>query len=84
MLELTNLKGNTWAVLSPVNVGVYVKDGEVSLIDTGASADAGRRVLKLVREKGWNVKWIVNTHCHADHIGGKGRRAMLILATFED
>ena len=70
MLELTNLKGNTWAVLSPVNVGVYVKDGEAALIDTGASADSGRRVLKLVREKGWSVKWIVNTHCHADHIGG--------------
>lgn len=70
MLELTNLKGNTWAVLSPVNVGVCVKDGEVALIDTGASPDAGRRVLKLVKEKGWSVKWIVNTHCHADHIGG--------------
>ena len=33
MLELTNLKGNTWAVLSPVNVGVCVKDGEVALIE---------------------------------------------------
>ena len=70
MLELTNLKGDTWAILSPVNVGVYVKGGDAVLIDTGASPDAGRRVLKLVKEHGWNVKWIVNTHCHADHIGG--------------
>ena len=48
MLELTNLKGDTWAILSPVNVGVYVKGGDAVLIDTGASPDAGRRVLKLV------------------------------------
>src|SRR5699024_8241846 len=27
-------------------------------------------ILKIINEQGWNVKGIINTHSHADHIGG--------------
>ena len=30
------------------------------------------RDLKLVQELGVNLKYVVNTHCHADHVTGSG------------
>jgi glyoxylase-like metal-dependent hydrolase (beta-lactamase superfamily II) len=30
------------------------------------------RDLKLVQELGVNLKYVVNTHCHADHVTGTG------------
>ena len=41
--------------------------GEALLIDPGGPAPA---LTALLEEKGWRLKWIVNTHGHADHIAG--------------
>ncbi len=69
-MELVNLKGNTWTIPGPVNIGVYVKGNDAVLIDSGNDSSAGRKVLRLIEGKNWNIKWIINTHFHADHIGG--------------
>ncbi|MCE5201695.1 MAG: MBL fold metallo-hydrolase [Synergistaceae bacterium] len=69
-MELVNLKGGTWAVPGPVNIGVYVKENGAVLIDSGNSPDAGRKILRLIEANGWNLRWIINTHFHADHVGG--------------
>lgn len=69
-MELVNISGKTWVIPGPVNIGVYVEDGRAALIDSGSSPDAGRAILRLVRAKGWDVALIINTHFHADHVGG--------------
>lgn len=69
-VELINIKGNTWAIPGPVNVGVYVNGIDAVIVDTGNDSSMGRKILRIIEGKGWNIKCIVNTHFHADHIGG--------------
>lgn len=69
-LELTHLAGNTWYIPAPSNIGLYVRETEVFLIDSGNDKDAGRQINKLITERGWTLRMIVNTHSNADHIGG--------------
>ncbi len=43
--------------------------GEALLIDPGGP---GPELVTRIRENGWRLRWIVNTHGHADHIAGNG------------
>lgn len=71
MIELIKLGEKTFYIKNPVNVGIYVIDNEnVCLIDTGNSKDFGKIIEKILIEHNWNLKYIINTHSHADHIGG--------------
>jgi glyoxylase-like metal-dependent hydrolase (beta-lactamase superfamily II) len=45
------------------------KTREAIVIDPG---DDARKVLAVIREKGLNVQYIVNTHAHFDHVGANG------------
>ena len=42
---------------------------EAILIDP--VVDTAERDIELIRELGLNLKYAVNTHCHADHITGQ-------------
>lgn len=68
-LPLLHLKGNSWLVPGPTNIGIYADGGAAQLIDSGNDKDAGRRILKILGERAWSLKAIVNTHSNADHIG---------------
>lgn len=70
-MELIQVGERTYYIKNRTNIGVYKVDSEsVYLIDTGNDQDAGKKILKIVEENGWTVKGIINTHSHADHIGG--------------
>ncbi len=70
-MELVHVKGNTYYIKNATNIGVYkVNDNSVYLIDTGNDSDAGKKILKIMNEEGWNVVGIINTHSNADHVGG--------------
>ena len=69
-LTLTQLAPSTYYIPSPSNVGLYAVDGQAVLIDSGSDKEAGRQILKILKEKNWKLSFIVNTHSNADHIGG--------------
>ena len=86
MYELIQAGEKSWYIKSPANVGVYrMNDEEVCLIDSGNDKDAGRKILKIITERGWRVSCIVNTHSNADHTGGnqfiQGRTGCRVLST---
>lgn len=71
MFELNQAGEKSYYINSPAKIGIYLaSDTEVYLIDSGNDKDAGRKVRKILDEKGWKLKGIVNTHSNADHIGG--------------
>ena len=57
-------------VVGPLQVNCYIladdNTKESIVIDPG---DDGQDILRIVREKGLKVKFIVNTHAHFDHVG---------------
>lgn len=71
MFELNQISEKCYYINSPAKIGIYrADDVNVYLIDSGNDKDAGRKVRKLLDEKGWKLKGILNTHSNADHIGG--------------
>ncbi|MGC2873042.1 MBL fold metallo-hydrolase [Ihubacter sp. mB4P-1] len=73
MYELYQVGEKSYYIECPAKIGVYLAgDGGVYLIDSGSDKDAGRKVRKILDEKGWTLLGILNTHSNADHIGGNG------------
>lgn len=71
MYELIQVSEHDYYIDCPAKIGVVrIDDKDVVLIDSGSDKDAGKKVLKVLNEKGWSLKTIYNTHSHADHIGG--------------
>ena len=70
-MELVKLKGNTYILESLNRVGIYVvNENEAIVIDTGVSPDDGKKIMEICASQGWQIKMILNTHAHPDHIGG--------------
>ncbi len=69
-MELHKLKGNTYYIDGSTNIGLYVLNESLdcALIDTGF-AKVGPRIFEILKENHFNLKYIINTHSHADHIG---------------
>lgn len=70
-MELKQVGEKTYYIENPTNIGIYlVDDKHVFLIDTGNDKESGKKILKIVTEKGWEVVGIISTHSNADHVGG--------------
>ena len=57
--------------LGPLMTNCYIlgKNGKALIIDPGGEPE---EVEKAIKEKGWKIDCVINTHGHADHIGGNG------------
>lgn len=70
-MELTKIKGNSYYIKAPTNIGVYVfKNKNCLLIDTGKNNTDARRIEEVLIENNLHPKFIINTHNHLDHCGG--------------
>ena len=71
MYELIKVSEQCYYIDSPSKVGIYKQnDSDVYLIDSGSDKGSAKKTLKICEENNWNIKGIINTHAHADHIGG--------------
>ena len=76
MYELIQLAENSYYIQSPAKIGlVRLNETEVCLIDSGNDKDAARRILKILSANGWTLRRVLNTHFHADHVGGSAALA---------
>ena len=71
MFECIQVAQHTYYIASPVNMGIYLEnENQVWLIDSGLDVRVGKKIEKILLERNWQLKAIINTHSHADHIGG--------------
>lgn len=71
MYELKQVSENCYYINCPAKIGIYVPDKENAyLVDSGNDKAAGRKVRQILDQNGWHLNAILNTHSHADHIGG--------------
>ena len=71
MYELIKVTESCYYVQCPSKIGIVkLSDNEVFLVDSGNDKDTGKKVLKILEANGWQLKFIINTHSHADHTGG--------------
>lgn len=71
MYELIQISEHDYYIACPAKIGIVrISDTEVIAIDSGSDKDAGRKVLRHLEANKWQLRAIINTHSHADHIGG--------------
>lgn len=71
MFELIKVSESCYFIESPSKVGIYKQnEKDVYLIDSGSDKSSAKKTLKICEEQGFDIKGIINTHAHADHIGG--------------
>lgn len=70
MYELIQAGENTYYIDCPAKIGVFRTGEGVYLIDSGNSRDTGKKVRQILEKNGWPLLGILNTHSHADHVGG--------------
>jgi glyoxylase-like metal-dependent hydrolase (beta-lactamase superfamily II) len=70
-IETFHVQGNVYMLVgSGANVAVQTGDDGVLVVDTGARETAADVVAAIRRLSEKPIRWIVNTHAHADHTGG--------------
>ncbi|MBF0409048.1 MAG: MBL fold metallo-hydrolase [Candidatus Riflebacteria bacterium] len=70
-MQIKALTDKVHVVSGGVNVGIVkIDDNKVVLIDSGFDSRFGMRLLEMLDNYGYRVECILNTHAHADHMGG--------------
>lgn len=70
MYELIPLAEHSFVIRGGTNAGLYVRGDRATLIDAGANSRDAAAFLNVLDAHGWRLETVINTHYHADHIGG--------------
>lgn len=70
-IETVHVQGKVWMLAGAAsNIAVQIGDDGILVVDSGG-ADTAAEVLAAIRRLSDKpIRWIVNTHGHADHTGG--------------
>jgi len=76
-VQSLHVQGNVWMLVGGfVNAAVQIGDEGVLVVDTMTDALAEPMVAEIKRLAGNKpIRWIINTHVHADHTGGNAKVA---------
>ncbi|MDA3846287.1 MAG: MBL fold metallo-hydrolase [Vallitaleaceae bacterium] len=69
-MTLKHIVGNSYMIPGAVNIGVFARDHQATIIDSGNDLEAGRKIKQLLVANELELVSIINTHSNADHIGG--------------
>lgn len=69
-MELVKISDRVCYIPNVTNIGVIRQGNTVVIIDSGIDDDIAKKILKCLERDGLLLKAIINTHSHADHIGG--------------
>lgn len=71
MYELCQVSDTFYYIDNPTKIGIIkMNEKDIILIDSGSNKEVGRKIRQIIDKQEWNLQCIVNTHSHADHIGG--------------
>ncbi len=70
LYELVQAAEHTYYIECPAKIGIYEDMDGIYVIDSGNDKETGRKIKKILEQKNWKLKAILNTHSNADHIGG--------------
>ncbi|MDD4187702.1 MAG: MBL fold metallo-hydrolase [Bacilli bacterium] len=70
-MKLKKLGAKTYIIDSQNKVGIYlINEIDVVIIDTGLGESSGKEIMEICNSQNWQIKMVLNTHSHPDHIGG--------------
>jgi cyclase len=70
-IETLHVQGNVHVLVGAgANIAVQTGDEGVLVVDTGAAESRDQVLAAIRRLSDKPIRWIVNTHAHADHTGG--------------
>ena len=69
-MNLQKITDRVYFIQNNTNIGVLKDGDDVVLVDSGLDKQAAKKILNIIKENGWTIQAIINTHSHADHCGG--------------